>query len=153
MPITLPNGAPVARTASTCFSEISSIASANSLAVNPIEASASARMPANAPNPTALTKRIATMTGWNERAATINSRAGQLTQAGTRLRDAASPIGSDSAIPRVDARTAICRLSASPLTKRSQRLKFGGNSRSKKCRALCSPDTTRSDDTSICAAA
>ena len=67
------NGAPVARTASTCFSEISSIASANSLPMKPIDATVSARMPASAPKPTALTNRIATITGWNERHSAMSS--------------------------------------------------------------------------------
>ncbi len=57
------NGAPLARTASTCLGEISSIASANSLAMKPIEATINASTPASAPNPTALTNRIATITG------------------------------------------------------------------------------------------
>ena len=55
------NGAPVARTASTCLSEISSIASVKSLPMKPIDATVSARMPASAPKPTALTNRIATI--------------------------------------------------------------------------------------------
>jgi hypothetical protein len=38
----------VARTASTCLSEISSIASATSLPMKPTEATAGARMPASA---------------------------------------------------------------------------------------------------------
>ena len=59
----LRNPAPVARTASTCFSEISSIASANSFEMKPIEATISAITPASAPNPIALTNRIATMIG------------------------------------------------------------------------------------------
>ena len=61
--ITFMKPAPVARTASTCFSEISSIASANSLPMKPIEATSSAMMPAMAPKPIALTNTIATITG------------------------------------------------------------------------------------------
>ena len=60
---TLKNPAPVARTASTCLSEISSIASANNFEMKPIDATISAITPASAPNPIALTKRIATMIG------------------------------------------------------------------------------------------
>src|SRR5262249_27724269 len=47
--------APVARTASTWLSSISSIASYRSLAQNPIERSPMARMPANTPGPTMVT--------------------------------------------------------------------------------------------------
>ena len=75
------NGAPVARIASTCFSEISSIASAKSLPMKPIEATVSARMPASAPKPTAFTNRIATITGWNERQSAMKTRVGQVTHA------------------------------------------------------------------------
>ena len=150
---TLPNGAPVARTASTCFSEISSIASAKSLPMNPIEAMVSARIPASAPKPTALTNRIATITGWNERQPTMRRRAGQLIHAGMRFRAATKPIGSDSTMPRVEASTAISRLSFSPLSKSSQRPKLGGNRRARKCAALCQPLATRSTDTSSCAQA
>ncbi len=35
--------------------------------MKPTEATISARMPASAPKPTALTNRMATITGWNER--------------------------------------------------------------------------------------
>ena len=56
------NGAPVARMASTCFADISSIASAKSLAMNPMEATVSASIPARAPKPTALTKSMAMIT-------------------------------------------------------------------------------------------
>ena len=64
-------------------------------------------MPASAPKPTALTNRIATITGWNERAATMISRAGQVAHAGIRLRAATRPIGSASTMPSALARTAI----------------------------------------------
>ena len=57
------NGAPVARTASTCCIDISSTASATSLDRKPSEATISASMPASAPKPTALTNRMATITG------------------------------------------------------------------------------------------
>jgi hypothetical protein len=57
------NGDPVARTASTGFIDISSTASATSLERKPSEATISASMPASAPKPTALTNRIATITG------------------------------------------------------------------------------------------
>ena len=57
------NEAPVARTASICCMEISSAASATSFEKNPIEATIKARTPASAPNPTAFTNRIATITG------------------------------------------------------------------------------------------
>ena len=134
--MTLPNGAPVARTASTCFSEISSIASAKSLPMNPIEAMVSARIPASAPKPTALTNRIATITGWNERQPTMRRRAGQLIHAGMRFRAATQRIGSDSTMPRVEASTAISRLSFSSLIKSSQRPKLGGNRRARKCDAI-----------------
>jgi hypothetical protein len=55
--------APVARTASTCFREISSIASANSLAIKPTEATINVITPARAPKPIAFTNRMATMMG------------------------------------------------------------------------------------------
>ncbi len=57
------NGAPLARTASTGRIDISSTASATSFERNPSAATISARMPASAPNPTALTNRMAMMTG------------------------------------------------------------------------------------------
>ena len=117
---TFMNEAPVARTASTCFSEISSIASANSLPMKPIEATISAMMPASAPKPTALTKMMATITGWKERHGDQTRRAGQVTQTGIRLRAASRPIGSEIITPRNEARTAICSDSVRPLSSEVQ---------------------------------
>ncbi|MNC85621.1 hypothetical protein D3C83_12310 [compost metagenome] len=122
------NGAPVARTASTCLSEISSIASVKSLPRKPTEATVSASMPASAPNPTAFTKTIATMTGWKERHTTISSRAPQVTQPGIRLRAPSRLTGSEISSPSTEARIAISRLSLSPFSRSSQRWKSGGNS-------------------------
>src|SRR5436190_367230 len=73
----------------------------------------------------------------------MTSRAGQLTHAGIRLRAATKPIGSESAIPSAEASMAISRLSVSPLTRRSQRAKFGGNMRPTKCAALDKPVAIR----------
>ena len=42
-------------------------------------------------------------------------------------------------MPSADASTAISRLSARPLTSSSQRAKFGGNMRPRKCAVLCEP--------------
>ncbi len=124
-------GAPVARTASTCFSEISSMASVNSLPMKPTDATVSARMPASAPKPTALTNRMATITGWNERAMTMMVRAGQVTHGGIRLRAAHRPTGSASVMPSMVDSTAISRLSTRPLISSSERVKSGGNRRLK----------------------
>ncbi len=140
---TFRNPAPVARTASTCFNEISSIASANSLAMKPIDATISARMPASAPKPTALTNRIATITGWKLRHSAINQRAGQLTQTGIRLRAASSPIGSASATPVTVAITAISRLSDMPDHKRSHLPSSGGNMRCRNLAPLSKPSLKR----------
>ena len=147
------NDAPVARTPSTCFSLISSIASVKSLPMNPTDATVSARMPASAPKPTAFTHRMATITGWNERAVTMTARAGHVIHAGMRLRAAARPTGTASAMPSTEASTAICSDSTSPLTSSSQRSKLGGNRREKKRWALSRPTTTRSHEISICAQA
>ena len=68
--------------------------------MKPIDATVSARMPASAPKPTALTNRIATITGWNERASDDDRRApASVTHAGIRLRAAARPSGSASTMP------------------------------------------------------
>ena len=133
------NGAPVARTASTCFSEISSIASVKSLPMKPIEATVSARMPASAPKPTAFTNRIATITGWNERHSDDDERApASVTHGrhqvarGERARSAAR-----AAMPSAEARTAICRLSSQPLDAAAPSgAKSGGNMRATKRRAV-----------------
>ncbi len=108
--------------------------------MKPIEATVSARMPASAPKPTALTNRIATITGWNERAATIRRRAGQLTHGGIRLRAASK---SDRQRQRDaerrgqhrDLRGSRCR----PLTRSSQRVKLGGNMPPEKVRRIVQP--------------
>ena len=59
-------GEPVARTPSTGCIDISSTASATSFDEKPSEATISARMPARAPNPTALTNRMANSSLANE---------------------------------------------------------------------------------------
>ena len=63
MMMTERNDAPVARTASTCCIDISSTASARSFDRKPNEVTTSANTPASTPKPTALTNRMATITG------------------------------------------------------------------------------------------
>jgi uncharacterized protein (DUF3084 family) len=67
--------APVARTASTWRSSISSIASYSSLAQKPIERSPIARMPANTPGPTIVTSISAQISELIERDDTMRNSA------------------------------------------------------------------------------
>ena len=136
---TFMNEAPVARTASICFIEISSMASVKSLPTKPIEATVRAMMPARAPKPTAFTQMMATITGWNERQAMMMMRTGQVMTGGNRLRAAKRPRGSEIRVPRNEARKAICSDSVRPLTRRSQRSKFGGNMRAMNFAPLSRP--------------
>lgn len=151
--MTLPNEAPDARTASTCLSEISSIASVNSLPMKPIEATVRARMPASAPKPTALTNRMATITGRRARHSATSARAGQEAQAGIRLRAPSRPMGSDSRMPSTEASTAISRLSAMPFQRVSGFSKLGGNMRARKVAAWPRPVSKRAQLKSSWAAA
>ena len=140
------NDAPVARTASTCFIEISSIASANSLTMKPSEATISASMPASAPKPTALTNRMATMTGWNERHSAISAAR----RPGERQRHQVAR-GREPERQRQQrcrttvARTAICRLSIMPLVSSSSLSGaiLGGNIRERKRAPWSRPTTKR----------
>ena len=94
------------------------------------------------------------MTGWNERAATISSRAGQLTHAGIRLRAAASPIGSDSAMPERRCEHRDLQAFGQALDQQLPAAEVRREHPLEKMRWRCaSPAATRSHDTSICAAA
>lgn len=143
----------MARTASTCLSEISSMASVNSLPMKPIEATVSARMPASAPKPTALTNRMATITGCSARHSATSARAGHETQAGIRLRAPSRPTGSAQAMPSTEASTAISRLSAMPFHSVAGFSKLGGNMRARKVDAWPSPVSKRFQLKSSCAPA
>ena len=143
---TFSHEAPVARTASTCFMLISSIASAKSLAMKPIDDTMSARMPASAPKPTAFTNRMATIMGWNERHSAISTRPTHDTQAGARLRAAISPMGMARRMPTAVARMAICTDSSRPslISSSLSAAKFGGHSRSRNLAPWPRPRTKRS---------
>ena len=136
------NGAPVARTASTCFIDISSIASVKSLPIGSRSRRRSARACRRARrSPTALTNRIATITGWNERASSaISARAAQPAApasgcARPRAR-AAATAGCRRRREHGDLRgSRACRCRAAP-----RRAKLGGNIREKKRRAVSEAD-------------
>ncbi len=102
------NDAPVARTASTCLSEISSMASVKSLPMKPMLATVSARTPASAPNPTAFTNRIATITGMKRargrRSRTAPARWPRPASGCARRKDRSAAART---IPSAEARTAI----------------------------------------------
>ncbi|MNS58531.1 hypothetical protein D3C72_914530 [compost metagenome] len=129
------------------------MASVNSLPMKPMDATVSARMPASAPKPTALTNRMATMTGCSARHKATSERAGHDTQAGIMLRAPRSPTGSANKIPSTEASTAISRLSAMPFHKVSGFSKLGGNMRARKVEACPMPLSKRAQLKSSCAAA
>ena len=115
----------------------------------------SASTPASAPKPTALTNRMATITGWKERHTAMTPRIVPLSAAGARLRAAASPSGSESTIPAAVASTAICRLSSMPalMSCSLSGSRLGGNMRPRKRSALPNPVRKRAQVTSSLVAA
>jgi hypothetical protein len=148
-------GEPAARSASIGFIDISSIASAINLAMKPMVATISARMPASAPKPTALTKRMATMTGWKVRQSAIKPRARIVTGSGIRLRAAQRPTGRASRTPAPVAMIAICSDSSMPCASSCSLscARFGGNMRPRKRAPLPRPWTKRSQRMSTIPAA
>jgi hypothetical protein len=120
----------------TCFSEISSIASAKSLPMKPDrrhDERADAGDRAEAHRLHEDDRDDDRVEGASR--ATI-ARAGQLTHGGMRLRAARSPMGSESTMPRKVASTAISRDSARPVKERIGLGDVRGNMRAMK-RARC----------------
>ena len=105
-------------------------------------------MPASGPKPTALMKMMAMMTGLKARQKVTMKRAGQVTQAGMRLRAPRMAMGRESSTPKKVASTAICRLSTRPVSSCGQSLKFGGNIRARKRAPLSMPLRKRSAEKS-----
>ncbi|MCY1519737.1 hypothetical protein D9M68_544980 [compost metagenome] len=129
------------------------MASVKSLPMKPMEATVSARMPASAPKPTALTNRMATMTGCRARHSATTARAGHDTQAGIMLRAPSRPMGSAISTPSTDASTAISRLSAMPFHNVAGFSKLGGNMRERNVDAWPMPLSKRAQLKSSCAPA